>query len=135
MYTEYKFSPDWIAADLAQKRANIKANLGDGADLLKNGLAVINARLQKDPRRYRDYGPYWWAVKSLLNVHGYKYGSYDDPIMKTDYKGNKPIETLIMAEAFRDDYLVTFLCYANEFVLDAEAGEVVEIVDGDMEAL
>jgi hypothetical protein len=117
LYTEYKYDPEWVAADLATKQANIKANLGDGVNLLKNGLKVIAGRLDKDPMRYRDYGPYWWAIKSLLKMNGVK------------------LETLIMAEAFRDDYLKTYLRYSNQFVLDGESGDLIEIVDGDMEGL
>jgi len=135
LYTEYKYDPEWVAADLATKQANIKANLSEGVNLLKNGLKVIAGRLDKDPMRYRDYGPYWWAIKSLLKMNGVKLGSNDNPLMKAEYKGTKPVETLIMAEAFRDDYLKTYLRYSNQFVLDGESGDLIEIVDGDMEGL
>lgn len=133
MYTEYKFDPDWVASEVAKKRSNIKANLGDGADLLKNGLEVIANRLKKDPMRYRDYGPYWWSLKSLLYVYGNSYGSNNDVLMRNAYCGKTPVGTLIMAETFRDEYLKTHLKYANQFVLDVESGDMVEIVDADME--
>lgn len=132
-YTEYKYDPEWVAQEVARKRANIKANLGEGADLLKNGLKVVANRLLKDPMRYRDYGPYWFAVKALLRVGGVNLGSNDNPLMREAYKGNKPVETLVMAEAFRDEYLSMYLLYSNQFILDAESGEMVEIIDGDME--
>ncbi len=133
MYTEYQFYPNWVAAEVAQKRANIKVNLGEGVDLLKNGLKVIAKRLVKDPIRYRDYGCYWWAIKALLNTHGGSYGSNDDVLMRDFYTGRTPVETLVMAEAFRDDYLKTFLIYNNKFILNADSGEITEIIDGDME--
>jgi hypothetical protein len=132
-YTEYTFDPAWVAAEVSQKRTSIKANLGAGADLLKFGLNVVAGRIAKDPKRYRDYGPYWWALKALLNVHGHSYGSNDDAMMRDFYSGRSPVETLVMAEAFREEYLKTNLKYANQFVLDGEAGNLVEIVDGDME--
>ena len=53
--------------------------------------------------------------------------------MKAEYKGNTPIETLVMAEMFRDYYLKTFVIYSNQFVLDSESGEFSEIIDSDME--
>lgn len=56
-------------------------------------------------------------------------------LSKAEYKGTKPVKTLIMAEAFRDDYLKTYLRYSNQFVLDGESGDLIEIVDGDMEGL
>ena len=132
-YTEYKYDPEWLASDIATKRANIKANLGEGADLLKNGLKVIAKRLEKDPIRYRDYGPYWYSIKALLNTHGGSYGSNDDGLMRSAYTGRTPVETLVMAEAFRDDYLKNFLIYNNKFVLNADSAEITEIIDGDME--
>ncbi len=132
-FTEYKFDPDWVSAEVAQKQANIKANLGEDADLLKNGLKVIAGRLEKDPMRYRDYGPYWWSVKALLRVSDVSFGSNDDVLMRDAYHGRVPVETLVMAEAFRDEYLKTNLKYTNQFILDAESGNWVEIVDGDME--
>lgn len=132
-YTEYKLPADWVAAEVAAKRESIRKNLGESADLLKNGVAVIANRLEKDPLRYRDYGPYWWAVKVMLRGGGVSLGSNDDPLMREAYSGDKPIETLVMAEAFRDMYLATYLRYSNQFVLDGESLETVEIVDGDME--
>lgn len=132
-YTEYKFDPEWVAAEVTQKRASIKANMGEGADLLKNGLRVIASRLEKDPMRYRDYGPYWWSIKALLRVSRVLLGSNDDALIRDAYRGKTPVETLVMAEAFRDEYLKTNLKYTNQFILDSASGEIVEIIDGDME--
>lgn len=134
MYTEYFFPKEWVAEEVAAKRESIKANLGESADLLRNGLNVIAGRLKKDPMRYRDYGPYWWAIKALLRGTVISYGSCDNPIMREAYKGDLPVETLVMAEAFRDMYLATFLKYSNQFILDSESGEMFEITDGDMDS-
>jgi hypothetical protein len=133
MYTEYKYDPEWVAKEVAKKKASIKANLGESADLLKNGLQVIAKRLRKDPMRYRDYGPWWFAIKALLRGIGVNYGSNDDVLLRDAYHGKTPVETLVMAEAFRDEYLATNLIYSNQFILDSESGEFVEIIDGDME--
>jgi hypothetical protein len=134
-YTEYKYPDKWIAEEVASKRASIKANLGESSDLLKNGLKVIAARIKKDPMRYRDYGCYWWSIKALLRGIGVNYGSNDDVLMRDFYTGRTPVETLVCAEAFRDEYLATTLLYSNQFVLDAGTAELVEIVDGDMEKI
>jgi hypothetical protein len=132
-YDQYKFDPEWVKSEVIAKQARVKENLGVDANLLKNAIKVFADRLKKDKLRYRDYGCYWWAVKSVLNVHGVTFGTNDDPLMKAAYKGETPIETLVMAEAFRDMYLSEFLLYSNQFVLDSESGEMVEIFDGDME--
>ncbi len=135
VFTEFKYDQSWIDADITEKQASIKVNLGDGAgaDLLKNGLKVIAARLKKDPMRYRDYGPHWWAIKVLLRGINVSFGSNDDVIMRDFYTGNRPVETLVCAERFRDEYLKTYFRYNNQFVLNVGSGELVEIVDGDME--
>lgn len=132
-YDQYKFDPEWVKSEVIAKQASVKANLGADASLLRNAIKVFADRLKKDKRRYRDYGCYWWAVKSVLNVHGVTFGTNDDPLMKAAYKGDVPIETLVMAEAFRDMYLATFLLYGNQYILDSESGEMIEIVDADME--
>lgn len=132
-FTEYKYEPEFIAAEVERYRAGIKAKLGDDADLLKNAISVIAKRLKKDPMSYRDYGVYWWSVKAILRGAGFNYGSNDDAIMRDFYRGRSLVETIVMAETFRDDYLKTFFRYTNQFILDANSPEIIEIVDGDME--
>ena len=134
IYTQYKYDAAYIAAEVAAKQASVKANIGLDADLLAVGLKVVAGRLKKDPIRYRDYGPFWWSLKSILRTYGVNYGSNDDPLMREDYSGSRPVDTLAMAERFRDEYLKTFLLYNNKFVLD-DFGNWSEIIDGDMENL
>ena len=69
MFTEYRFTPEYLAAKVAERAAALKANRGM-SDLLGFGLGVVRDRLAKDPRRYLDYGPYWWALKEALNARG-----------------------------------------------------------------
>ena len=64
-FTEYKFDKDAIKALVAERAVGLRANRGF-SNLLGFGLGVVAERLQKDPRRYRDYGPYWWALKDAL---------------------------------------------------------------------
>ncbi len=130
MFTEYKFDPEWIKAAVAEKSANLKVNRGL-SDLLGFGLSVIHGCLQKDPLRYRDYGPYWWALKAA----GYPYGKQSDPLVADEYCGKSDVETLAMAEAFRDDYLKENIVGTNTFMLDADAGETWTLFDPDMEQL
>jgi hypothetical protein len=133
-FTEYLYPDEWVKSEVAAKQASVRVNRGPDADLLTVGLVVVANRLKKDPIWYRDYGPYWFALKALLRGVGIDYGSNDDPLMREDYSGKTPVETLVMAERFRDEYLQTFLFYNNKFVLD-DAGNWSEIIDGDMEKL
>ncbi|WP_295384746.1 hypothetical protein [uncultured Thiodictyon sp.] len=120
-FTEHRFDPDYIRSRVAERQAHLKANRGI-FDLLGFGLRVITERLDQDPRRYRDYGPYWPALKEVLNAHGADLGDHSDPLVSKVYRGATAIETLIMADEFRAEYLRTRGIGANRFLLDAGSG-------------
>jgi hypothetical protein len=130
--TEYQYAPEWLASELAQKKINLLANLGL-SDIVSFGLKNINNRINKDRRRYLDYGPYWWAIKEALNTAGYSYGDESDKIVRTQYQGKSIGETLIAAEAFRNDYLATQFIYTNKFILDLSTSAWYLLADSDME--
>lgn len=130
--TEHKFDPEQISALVAQRAANLKANRGF-SDLLGFGLGVIASRLAKDRRRYRDYGPYWPALKLVLMERGHDFGLNGDPLIAAEYRGQTPVETMIMADEFRTEYLATQFLYSNRFVLDSDTGEFWTLWDDDME--
>lgn len=131
--TEYKFDRDGIRDLVELRRQGLRANRGL-SDLLGFGLGVVNGRLKKDRLRYRDYGPYWPALKQLLRDNGYDYGAQSDPLVAVEYRGETPEETLIMADEFRTQYLATQFVYANRFMLDADSGEFWSLYDADMES-
>ncbi|MBL0011074.1 MAG: hypothetical protein IPP22_08865, partial [Nitrosomonas sp.] len=109
-FTEYKFDPDKIKGQVETRTRNLRENKGF-SDLLGFGLKVISDRLAKDRRRYRDYGPYWFALKDILNTSGYSFGDQSDPIVKAVYHGDSDVETLVMADEFRTEYLRTNIVY------------------------
>lgn len=132
-YTEYKFSPDTIKALVEEKKAGLRVNRGL-SNLLTFGLRVVADRLVADRRRYRDYGPYWFALKAVLVANGYPMGEQSDPLVARAYKGRSDEETLIMADEFRTDYLRRNAIYTNQFVLDAHSPDFWTLFDADMEA-
>lgn len=131
-YTEYKFDKDAIKALVAERAAGLRANRGF-SNLLGFGLGVVAERLQKDPRRYRDYGPYWWALKDALKTGGYELGDQSDPLIQRAYQGETAEETLIMADEFRTAYLKANMIYTNQFLLDAASPDFWVLYDADME--
>ena len=131
-FTEYKFDKEMLKALVAERSANLRANRGF-SNLLAFGLGVVAERLSKDARRYRDYGPYWPALKELMNANGYNLGSQSDPLVSRAYRGETDEETLIMADEFRAMYLKSNIVYANQFMLDAGSGEFWTLYDSDME--
>ncbi len=131
-FTEYLFDPEKIKAQVDNRTKSLRENKGF-SDLLGFGLKVINDRLAKDRRRYIDYGPYWWALKDILNASGYNFGDQSDPIVKAAYHGDSDVETLVMADEFRTEYLATTIVYTNHFMLDGKTGEFWVLFDSDME--
>lgn len=131
-FTEHKFDPAMIGGLVAKKQAALKANTGH-SDLLGFGLGVVSRRLAKSPDRYLDYGPYWWALKSALNANGYSYGSESDSVVADQYRGGTDLETMIMADQFRTEFLETSQVGTCTFRLSDEGGEYI-LYDLDMAA-
>lgn len=130
MYTEYKFDPKKISGLVAQRQAALKENRGL-SDLLGFGLGVASRRLAKNPGRYLDYGPYWWALKSVLNANGYSYGQESDPGLVEAYRGASDVQTLIMADQFRTEFLAENQVGTCKFRLNADGDEYI-LFDQDM---
>lgn len=133
-FTEYKFDKEMLKALVAERSANLRANRGF-SNLLRFGLGVVADRLRVDPLRYRDYGVWWWSLKTLMNKAGYNLGDQADPLIAKDYRGESDVETLIAADEFRTEYLRTQMIYTNKFMLDAGSGEFWTLYDQDMESV
>ncbi len=131
-FTEHKFDPEKIKAQVESRTQSLRANKGF-SDLLGFGLKIISERLAKDRRRYIDYGPYWPALKDILNANGYNFGDQSDSIVSKVYRGESDVETLVMADEFRTEYLATTIVYTNRFMLDGKTGEFWVLFDSDME--
>jgi len=131
-YRNYRYSNDEIEALLKIKRANVLKNTGR-KDWRAFMAQVMAWRLSCDPLRYKDYGPYWWAIKPILHQYGYAVGEkIENSIIQQTYCGKHEEATLLMAELFREDYLQTQFVGTNRFMLDNE-GEYWELFDEDME--
>lgn len=133
-FTEHRFDKDEIKALVRQRTAALKENRGF-SDFPGFALGVIERRLQKDPARYRDYGPYWWAVKELLAESGRDMGERDDPMVRGTYRGETDSETIVMADEFRTQYLGTQAVGTSQFNLQAESGATYTLEDEDMDLL
>lgn len=131
-FTELKFSPSALKALTAQKQAALKTNRGL-SDLLGFGLGVVSRRLDKDPLRYLDYGPWWWALKGLLNAKGYSYGDDFDSVVAAEYCGRTDAETMVAADQFRAEWLQSAQVGTNSFRLGAEGDDYI-LRDADMES-
>lgn len=133
-FTEYLFDKELIKEAARERAAALKANKGF-SDFPGFALGVFERRLAKDPLRYRDYGPYWPALKDALNQSGRAYGQADDPLIRQAYSGETLAETLVMADEFRTLYLATQAVGTNQFALNADSGDIWTLYDPDMEAI
>lgn len=133
-FTEHHFDKSEIKALVRQRADALKESRGF-SDFPSYALGVIERRLQKDPARYRDYGPYWWAVKALLVESGRDMGERDDPMVRSAYRGETDSETIVMADEFRTQYLGTQAVGTSQFILDGESGNTYTLEDVDMDSL
>jgi hypothetical protein len=131
-FTGMKFDQAAIAALVDTKRTALKANKGV-SDLLAYGLGVVARRLAKSPQRYRDYGPYWWALKAAANANGYSFGDDSDSVVAAQYCGKNDLETMVMADQFRTEWLEVSQVGTVNFPLSAEGDDYL-LYDADMEA-
>jgi hypothetical protein len=129
-FTELKFDPALIDGLVASKVAGLKVNKPD-ADLLEFGLSVIARRLNKDALRYRDYGPWWWALKGVLLANGYEYGQESDSIIAAEYRGRTDLETMVLADQFRTEWLASAQVGTSNFQLSEDCPDYI-LHDTDM---
>lgn len=132
LFTELKYSPEYIAQTVEQRRAGLMANRGM-SDLLGFGLDVVAQRLSKGPQRYLDYGPYWWALKDVLRENGNDLGDHSDPLVAAEYCGVDAVSTMIAADEFRTRFLSTQMLGANRHLLSLDDPSWYVLFDPDME--
>ncbi|MCW5631825.1 MAG: hypothetical protein KIT17_00665 [Rubrivivax sp.] len=120
-----------LAAREAQMRRNFSRS-GKLGTFEAHAIDVIARRLAKAPTRYVEFGPYWWAVKSILMGDGYEFGQLGEPIVQATYRADSDIRTLIAAEEFAEYHRRTFFVGTNVFLLGEDGAEAYELEDFDM---
>jgi len=96
----------------------------------------VVALLQMDPLYYRNFGIYWWHIKTELKRMGYDQrqlshlGDFADPTVDSVYKGRSATELTLAAFEYQAD--ATFHQYNGVKHLDDEIG-VYLLLDNDVE--
>lgn len=135
MFTQFKFSPDQIAAQAAATLQALASIVSELAGAGSYAARIIANRLRNHPEAYLEFGPYWWAVKAALRSAGEEFGAADDEILRIAYAGELPLlETVVAGEMFKDYYRATYLVGARQFWLDDGAEESYVLFDANMEA-
>lgn len=133
-YTEFRFDLRRINKRIRELSANLMKNSGR-SDLFEHGLQILHERVIEKPRHYRRFGPYWWALKTLLIKHGYHYRDSIDVEIAQVYCGKNDLQTMVMADTFYMMYLERWFDGTQEFMLDADSGESYLLWDDDLEDL
>lgn len=131
-FTEYLFDKAYIDGVAAHAAASLKANRGF-SNLEAFAAGVIQRRLEAAPSRYLDYGPYWPALKEVLRKHGYDFGGPVYPLITEVYRGETDLQTVVMADEFRKDYLASQFIGTRVFLLNSDTGEELLLIDDDLE--
>jgi len=96
----------------------------------------VVAVLQQDPFYYRNFGVWWWHVKSELRRNGYTVdqlqhvGPFTDPSITDIYAGMSGVE--LDDAAFNHQAVHTFHKYNNNHSFTPD-GEVYLVQDQDVE--
>ena len=130
-YTELKIEPEALADRSAILRQGL-VNKG------KDPMAVVIESVMKrfamhGKARYTDYGPYWFALKGVLNRQGKDLGDYTDDEIVRAYAGKDDFETVVAADMFRDFNLASNPVRTVNYALDGYTGEEWALFDPDME--
>ncbi len=104
------------------------------ADFIKS-VAIF---LQRNPLRYRGFGPYWWNLKRIMIDRGHsKFGDFIDAEMADLFDYSDDGLNIAAAYAYSEEMLNTGRMFDSKHFIDHEDGEVSEyiIADETMELL
>lgn len=96
-------------------------------------VGVILWRLERNPASYVEYGAWWWAVKRVLAENGTNFGNNDDDRLRSEYIGLDDIQTLVLADYYRQAYMRHYFAGNRQFILSD--GSEYTLYDPDMEML
>lgn len=132
MFENYRFAPEEVSDGLEELVSAVRKR---GQDPLPLFVSSFAKRLASDRRRYRDYGPYWWALKDVMNRNGHALGDQSDPLIMAQYAGQDDLQTLWMADQFRERYFLGeyMMVYSERFTLGMDGEPDYILWDGDME--
>lgn len=126
----YQFNPQYLADKTAETQASLAQNKPD-ADFVEFAADVIYQRLKKNIRHYRQYGPYWWALKDVLRRQDYNVGDETDSYIERIYRGIDDAQTIVAADMFYED--MASMVTADNMDWQLSDTEEYRLWDEDME--
>lgn len=92
---------------------------------------VFYQRLKMQPLDYRHYGPWWWAVKSVMNAQGFFIGDEMDVQRRHEFSTGEPLLDLVAADLVRKDRLMNAIYLNPDYLVDETE---YRLFDTDMES-
>lgn len=134
-YTECKIDRTQLARKVAMVQLSAAKRTGNKNNAVSIALQAFLKRFEMHGRsRYTDYGPYWFAVKDVMRRNGVDgIGDYTDHEIAAEYCGSSDLETLAMADLFRDSNLASRPVGTRQFTLDGYTGELWTLADQDFD--
>lgn len=101
-------------------------------------LTGVIKSIKADPKLYRSYGPYWWALKQLILTHKDNDGSLGheyDTAMSNAFRYDNEAITICAAFHYQQMTLDSGYMYSNKHQATTSNSEVIDLVieDSDIE--
>ena len=68
-YNRYIYSDATLKAKAANNKAGLLKNK-KRSDIVAYGTELVLSQIKYEPKSYLEYGPYWWAMKKVINARG-----------------------------------------------------------------
>lgn len=93
------------------------------SELKANHLESIYSVLRKNPRMYRNYGFYWWAIKDALIAAGYEMGLEVEELTRQHFSYDNLEYLLLAAWAYQDHRIGMGYIYSNNHKFEVNEQE------------
>ena len=124
----YVFNPEY----LAELRAGLEEAFGGALDL-KAMCANLLSVVRSNKTNYLRYGPYWWALKSIMAEQGSFIGNEDDQRVNQMFRLADDVDTVIAAYYTGEQYIANSFKGARTFDIFPEGFEPYSLYDPDVE--
>jgi len=68
-YNRYIYSDATLKAKAANNKVGLLKNK-KRSDIVAYGTELVLSQIKYEPKSYLEYGPYWWAMKKVINARG-----------------------------------------------------------------
>lgn len=131
MTMNYLFDPKDVAKKTEKSREAFNKRQ-PGVDFTEFAANVIYDRLKGSIQHYRVYGPYWWALKDVLQRQEFNVGDEMDSELKAQYAQASDAETIQAADMFFEQMSRKVVRGHNSWTIQNGKPDYV-LYDADME--